>query len=290
MNYFKASTNLYFFSMCLGIFALISGCNPLRFSYQGDRGHVFYPNIDSTRPKPVVPKRAKDIPGTFSIEPRKIENGEVSFADNIPDFDPNTGGFNSRNPNLVAGVRYDIKFTPKDTARYPEKTFTTSFLVQGLAYRSGIYRIDSAKVLTPTYNGEGKSPLPTQIGATQYNFVLRNLGNKDTVYQRGSNRDAPANAVVKERDAQLDLRNLKAVIVPLGLTGKPLRLSIEYRFMDRGLPIAARQTIEVYYFPNRASIPADLLRRARGLSEISNRRLEEMFAERPPLIIIVDVG
>jgi hypothetical protein len=284
----KTLNKLFFASACLAFCALVSGCSPLKFTYQGDRGDVFYPNIDSTQPKPVLPKRKSTVPGVFSIEPRAVDNGNwVSFSENIPDFDPNNGGFNARNPNLVAGVRYHIKFTPKDRERYGDQTFSTSFLVQGLAYRSGVYRLDSTQSLAPTYNGDGKSPLPTQAGATQYNFALRDSDNKE-VYQQGNNRDAPANPVVGGQDVQLNFSNLKSLIVSRGLTGKPLLLSIEYRLVDAGLPIAARKTIEIYYFPTRAGIDPEVLKRAQALSQVGNFRPEEVFAERPPIIIFVD--
>jgi hypothetical protein len=291
MKLIKLKAKLVLTGLVLVGYCLLSGCElinksrcpDVNISYRGDRGDVYYPNI-SQQPKAVLPTLEPAPIGVFSLEQVDVgDDKQITFTDNIPDFNTNTGGFNVNNPDLVAGVRYTVKFQPSEQC-YRKRSYTTSFLVQGLAYKSGIYGPNLTN-LVPTYNGDGKTTLPANI-VPGYSFVLTDA--RQAVLQRGD-RGTPDAAVV-ERDVQLDLRRLRRFFGNQPPPSQPLRLTINYNFTDGNFNVAARAAVEVYYFRSRADIPAALLARVTALARFPQGRSEETYGERPPLIIIVDVG
>gem|GEM_PF-4341008 len=257
-------------------------CPDVTISYKGDVGDIFYPNVAQGN-RAALPTLDPAPIGIYTIEPVDLGNNDkADVAPNIPNFNGTTGGFDVNNPNLVAGVRYTIKFQPSDDC-YKSRSYSATFLIQGLAYKSGVYG-PAIATLPPTYNGDGKTLLPTAIGAA-YSFDLQDA--RQTILQRGD-RTTP-NAVVVNRDAQLDLRRIRQFFNAQPAPAQPLRLNIAYSFTDGNFPVAVRTAVEVYYFRSRADIPAALLARVTALARFPGGRAEDTFVERPPTIIIVDV-
>ncbi len=277
--------------LVLGLYAGLSGCDlvnrarcpDVTFSYQGDQGDVFYPNA-SQPARQVLPTLDPAVLGVFSIEQQDLKNGDqADLSGNIPDFNTNTGGFNLNNPGLMPGVRYTIRLQPSEQC-YRRRSYTASFLVQGLQYKSGVYALNTTATLAPTYNGDGRTPLPANI-VPGYSFIVQDA--RQNILQRGE-RGTPDAAVVN-RDVQLDLRRLRQFFAAQPAPTQPLRLAIDYTFIDGNYTVVVRQQpVEVYYFRNRSAIPTELLARVTALNRFPAGRTEDVYAPRPPAIIIVD--
>jgi hypothetical protein len=156
--------------------------------------------------------------------------------------------------------------------------------VQGLQYKSGVYALNTTATLAPTYNGDGRTPLPANL-TPNYSFLVQDA--RQAILQRGE-RGTPDAAVVN-RDVQLDLRRLRQFFAAQPAPAQPLRLAIDYTFIDGNYTVSVRQQpVEVYYFRTRADIPTELLARATALNRFPAGRTEDTYGHRPPVIILVD--
>jgi hypothetical protein len=262
------------------------------FYYQGDEGDIFYP-IAGKSLRVVRPRFSPQVPGIFSIE-RMVLNKEgdyvpVDLTDSIPDFDPQTGGFNVNNPELYPGIRYWIRFQPSED-QLKNRAFLASFLVQGLYYRPGVHRLKDTTALAPTYNGDG-TPLPDYLIGLTYSFVLKDA--KGEKLAQGNNQgdcDNPNAPVFGQDSPQLNLRRLSQFFDPKTkpTNVKPIELNLAYKFIDSKHTVSVKQQLlEVYYFNNTKDIPADLLDRAKALA-VFQTRTRDLYGHRPPIIILVD--